>query len=1748
MRRLYILKKLSLLISFVFLFKLTSLGCSFTLELYDSCGDGWSGAKLTLAINGTAIFTDITLNDGYGPAIYTFYANTGDEITTIYTTGTWANEPWYEIKDPEGNIIGIDGDGGSIPEGISTPIIINYVYHDLDASITEINTNNYAGTNNVYVSLLNNGNHILTSTTIHWEVDGKTQTSYHWTGSLSKCEFEEDLLLGDYTFESGVSYQVKAWSSYPNESLDEYHVNDTVILDLDISPDMSINSLTSFTKDTAIIVPGYTHAQIFGINICTDNYSNPLTMDSIKLNTIGSDDFTKDVNNIKIYSTENLSNYRPSNLIWEGTDISSAIYINDRIKEGDNYYWIAVDVSLTASIENNIQMGCDYLIVNDTKYIPSIIVPYGKRTIKEKTNYYNFMPASIVVGQPDFYTQNTSLDEYTGTGSNNSAVSSKGLLAVGSQSSGRILIWNHIPDTNGAPADIVIGSPDFNTSNSGPSNAYMKNVEGLCFSPDGEKLIASDGINNRVLIWNTIPVTNAQPADVVIGQTNFTSNTEGIAADKLNHPTGVMVTSNGKLIITDCNNNRVLIFDHIPTENGEAADIVIGQENFNSNSSGLAANKLDGPWSTDLSLDGELIISDRLNNRVLIFHKIPQQNGAYADVVIGQSNFVSDSYGVTDSKMSIPLGVTVSPKGELAIGDFLNNRVLIYNEIPQTNAVHANHVLGQPNFNSNTKFNGGISEKSMYHPYGINFDLNGRLFVNGSDMHRVMIYGDLPLDTTDLELTLDVDKTNPHIGESINYTYTITNKGPKSSNNIVIKSALPNLIELDNYVIDKGSYKPYGGTWKVPFLSSGESISLTLNGTIQSEEDDITAYSNIVASSAIDTNMSNNAASLSISVINEAPSISEIANKTIDQATSTEWIPFTIGDVDTDISDIKVAALSSNQIMVPDANILLNGSDKNRYLKVTPATNLSGTTNIKVSASDGYNESSSTFELTILSNNANLTNIDTSETTIEGFRTDSLTYTCELQAGAISAPKVTAISEHTNAFVNIYETDTIPGITTVEVTAENGKTMKTYFITFVLPTNSSDDTTLIDLQVDGYTIDGFSPINYRYTIDLPYGSVAKPVLTAIAKNPLATVSFDQNQFPFPNNDTIEIISENGLYQGLYVVSYNVNTPSDNNNLKQITVDGSEIVTFNPDVLEYTIPYSYGTIDVPTVTGTTEDPNASITQNNASSMPGTTTLDVYAEDGAIKTYNIDFTVAAPSSDASLLDLNVDELAILGFDPAITDYDIELDLAVSEIPEITAATNHASAIVNITDAANIPGTTSILVTAQDGITKLTYRVNFLYRTLSSNSLLCDLKVDGITMTGFDPEVLHYTIKYQKDVKTPPLLNATVYDSKSSLDIINAEKIPGISTITVTAEDGSITKYEINIIYFSNDASLSDIKVNETSISEFDANNLSYEVELSYGTTDIPTLTATTNDENAKFVVNNISTLPGTATILVTAEDGETTNSYEVNFTIADPNTDASLSNLLVDGTSISEFSSTTLTYHVELAPGATNIPKVTATATDENAKITITNTEELPGTTTILVTAEDGETTNSYEVIFYITDPNTDASLSDLRIEGTSISGFSPTILTYHVELAKESDYIPEVTATATDEKANITITDALDLPGTTTVLVTAEDETTTKTYSVHFIVTTNTEEFNVERNLRMFPNPTNGIVHLLCDSEMINKLKVEVFNALGSLMYTNEFENINQSIIKLDLSKLSKGIYFVKLTAHSETFVNSLIIR
>ena len=306
------------------------------------------------------------------------------------------------------------------------------------------------------------------------------------------------------------------------------------------------------------------------------------------------------------------------------------------------------------------------------------------------------------------------------------------------------------PVQNGQSAELELGQPGFTsgtTNNPFLSGSSFSTTVGLV--ADSTRLWVSDSGNARVLQWNSFPAVNGQSASLAIGQADLITATSGDAQDRLGAGGANIARAGTKLVVSDSTNNRVLIWNSIPTTSGQSADLVLGQTSFTTKVSGNGASSLSGPrgvWT-----DGtKLIVADRFNNRVLIWNTFPTANGAAANVVLGAPDF-----GMSPSTMPPTAASFFNPDGvaydgqRLYVADETNNRVLVWNGIPASNNAPADQVLGQSGFDGASN-NGGapypqVNNIGMTGPTSVLVDSCGSLYVCDGSNGRVMVYTHAPI-------------------------------------------------------------------------------------------------------------------------------------------------------------------------------------------------------------------------------------------------------------------------------------------------------------------------------------------------------------------------------------------------------------------------------------------------------------------------------------------------------------------------------------------------------------------------------------------------------------------------------------------------------------------------------------------------------------------------------------------------------------------------------------------------------------------------------------------------------------------------------------------------------------------------------------------------------------------------------------------------------------------------------------------
>lgn len=283
--------------------------------------------------------------------------------------------------------------------------------------------------------------------------------------------------------------------------------------------------------------------------------------------------------------------------------------------------------------------------------------------------------------------------------------------------SGRLLAFDPLPGAEADPATAPAASWAIGQSNLTSCNTGESWTLGIPQAPSvsGGRLVVADSGLHQVLVYDELPADSGETASLV----PFGAYLDpGCSGGQLNDPRGATLVD-GKLVVADAGNHRVLIFD--VTAPG-APLLVLGQVESTSidpfdycapndtDGDGLPGNSDpagDAPSAATLSYpagvwsDGTtLVVADTGNNRVLVWNAFPTASGQAADVVVGQSSATASAPGTGAARLSGPESV-VSDGDQLFVADTGNHRVVVYPSIPSVDGEPATIVLGQGDFSTN---------------------------------------------------------------------------------------------------------------------------------------------------------------------------------------------------------------------------------------------------------------------------------------------------------------------------------------------------------------------------------------------------------------------------------------------------------------------------------------------------------------------------------------------------------------------------------------------------------------------------------------------------------------------------------------------------------------------------------------------------------------------------------------------------------------------------------------------------------------------------------------------------------------------------------------------------------------------------------------------------------------------------------------------------------------------------------------
>ena len=573
-------------------------------------------------------------------------------------------------------------------------------------------------------------------------------------------------------------------------------------------------------------------------------------------------------------------------------------------------------------------------------------------------------------------------------------------------------------------------------------------------------------------------------------------------------------------------------------------------------------------------------------------------------------------------------------------------------------------------------------------------------------------------------------------------------------------------------------------------------------------------------------------------------------------------------------------------------------------------------------------------------------------------------------------------------------------------------------------------------------------------------------------------------------------------------------------LSALTLSGVNFGTFDSTAISYSAQVSNSVTET-TVTPTVNHSGASyviklggvlIADGTVSLSVGSNviSIEVTAEDDSTtRMYTVTVTREdPPSTDATLKSLRLSGVGVGEFRAATKSYSAQVPYGVSETT-VTPTVNHAGAsyVIKIGGVQDPDGSVSLSVgsnviavevTAEDDDTTENYTITITRASPSTDATLSAITLSGIDLGTFARGTTSYSGQVANGISLTTVTPTVNHAAASYVIKLGGVTDPdgtvplsvgsNVITVVVTAEDDSTSQtYTVTVTRAappSTDATLSSLTLSGIDFGTFNSTTTSYTAQVANSVT-LTTVKPTVNHSGASYVIElggvliadgtvSLSVGSNVISIEVTAEDDSTTRMYTVTVTREDPpSTDATLKSLRLSGVGVGEFRAATKSYSAQVPYGVSETTVIpTVNHAGASYVIKIGGVQDPDGSVSLSVgsnviavevTAEDGVTTEKYTVTVTRAAPSTDATLSLLTLSSVDFGTFAPAKASYTAQVANSVSQTT-VTQTVNDSEASyviklggVTDTDGI-VPlsvgrNVITVEVTAEDTTTTQTYTV-----------------------------------------------------------------------------------------------
>lgn len=606
---------------------------------------------------------------------------------------------------------------------------------------------------------------------------------------------------------------------------------------------------------------------------------------------------------------------------------------------------------------------------------------------------------------------------------------------------------------------------------------------------------------------------------------------------------------------------------------------------------------------------------------------------------------------------------------------------------------------------------------------------------------------------------------------------------------------------------------------------------------------------------------------------------------------------------------------------------------------------------------------------------------------LPGFKKDVYEYTYPLTTE--TCPKILAVKAVEDQQVTI----TAPyaaGIATVLVKMDESTSQ--YTIDFVKAPVATVQ--LSDIRIDGVSLEGFVPTQLSYTGLHFSGNL--PTVEGVVADAAVEVRWKETTAYL----NVQDLSGN---KAIYSVAFERDL-SGNNQLEGIYADGVLLSDFEASKLIYSYDLAAGSAYPSLSYKASQDAEVVFFGQVAE---GKWAVVVSAENGEKQTYTVQYNIAK-YSDATLVNM---ELAGFSLSPAFDSNTFEYAVTIDEgasLPKLTVETRPGQTIMqnNANDTLQ-----QVIVFAENGESN-TYSVRYT-RQLSSNALLADILINGVSLEGFDPTVEDYTDSLARNTQVVP--NVFPIGQLSNQTITTYFSRPnGVTRIHVVAQDNTEKDYRIAFpVRQSNNTLLGDLYLDsEDAEIKFKPATTDYEVILPYEAIECPKMVYEKAEPEQRIDVVS-RPIGQTSQIIVTAENGDA-RTYNILFKRAVLKTRNILAaiHILELDKDLSLKDKDQRDFNVEMPFGSRSLTISYEKMYPEQTVFVQPGGVTAP--TIITVKANNGsEADEVYRIIPTLATQNP-AVLNSIMVDGVNVPDFDPNRYTYIVNRSTKA--YPKVSAT------------------------------------------------------------------------------------------------------------------------------------